>query len=378
MQNLKFGGAERILITFLKNFDRDKYHIELVLHTKEGALIKEVPSDVKIVSLVPLNNGSLINKMVRTIFFRLLKHYPIALKFFFRFLFSRADVTVAFMEGITTNIASLFSGARIAWVHTDVSKNPWADKFFKSNSSQLRIYQKYDRIVFVSLGGKSAFSKKFSSVSTSIERIIHNPINSDEVYQKSSVQSNEVNSWMERTAGTIKLISVGRLDAVKRLDILINAVYEMNDINYPVTLTIIGDGQEKEKLEKLHSNSANKVLFLGAKKNPMPYVVHSQLFVSTSAVESYPTAIVEALILGTPVLATDNAGSKEVLGNDEKGKIVQASISSNDLASEIDLAIKNRDTLAAKAQSAKNSFNIETILKQYDNIFEEAIKAHGF
>lgn len=378
MQNLKFGGAERILITFLKNFDRERYHIELVLHTKEGALIKEVPSDVNIVSLVPLNSGSLINKMKRIIFFRLLKYCPIILKLFFRLSFKKADVIVAFMEGITTNIASLFSGAKIAWVHTDVSKNPWADKFFKNNSSQLRIYQKYDRIVFVSSGGKSAFNEKFSSVHVSKERVIHNPINSDEVYQKSTVQSEEVKSWMDRTTGTIRLISVGRLDAVKRLDILIDAVYKMDNTDYSLTLTIIGDGKEKEKLKKIFSNSTNKVLFLGAKKNPMPYVAHSQLFISTSAVESYPTAIVEALILGIPVLATDNAGSREVLGNSEKGRIVQNNISPNALADEICLVIKDRNALIAKAQTAKSLFNIDVILKQYDNIFEEAIKAHGF
>lgn len=68
MQNLKICGAEKVLCTFLQNFDREKYCVNLVLHTKEGELLDAVPKDVKVVGLVPQDNGSLINRVFRSLF----------------------------------------------------------------------------------------------------------------------------------------------------------------------------------------------------------------------------------------------------------------------------------------------------------------------
>lgn len=76
MQNLKICGAEKVLCTFLQNFDREKYCVNLVLHTKEGELLDAVPKDVKVVGLVPQDNGSLINRVFRSLFFKLLLYFP--------------------------------------------------------------------------------------------------------------------------------------------------------------------------------------------------------------------------------------------------------------------------------------------------------------
>lgn len=378
MQNLKFGGAEQVLITFLKNFNRNKYQVELVLHTKEGALVSAVPADVTLVSLVPADDKTLHNKIARTIFFRILKYAPIILRCYFKFLWSKADLVVSFMEGIATSIASEFPGPKIAWVHTDVTNNPWADQFFKNERMQIRTYERYNEIIFVSTGGLQSFDKKFTTLSSIKKRVIHNPIDVENIQERAKLYTEEVRSWIKQTQHAIRLITVGRLDPVKRVDILINAVYQIRNLDNPIILTIIGSGKEELKLKKLIKKSNKRVLLLGAKSNPMPYVKNCDLFVSTSAVESFPTAIIESLALGVPVLATKNAGSKEVLENNPSGRLLTNNISASDLSEQIYKAIKNFNNLTSKkTKHTESLFDIQVILAQYDAAFEEVIKAHG-
>ena len=89
------------------------------------------------------------------------------------------------MEGISTHIASTYKkNPKIAWIHTDVSTNPWADSSYRSITQQERIYNSYDKIVFVSEGGKNGFMSKFPQVNTD-KTIIHNVIDSRKIQNKS-------------------------------------------------------------------------------------------------------------------------------------------------------------------------------------------------
>ncbi|WP_252902711.1 glycosyltransferase [Paucilactobacillus hokkaidonensis] len=271
MQNLKFGGAEKILITFLNRFDREKYTVNLILHTKEGELINEVPPDVSIKGIVPVDNGKLINKIKRSIFFKLSKYFPIILKICLNVYLGSADINIAYMEGITTKIVSFLKGPKVAWVHTDLENNSWTDVFFKNLDDQKNTYEKFKKIVFVSEGGKTAFNNKFKNTAQDRQVVIHNPIDNVQIEKKAKIVDNDFNKWAKKTENTVRLISVGRTDPVKRYGLLIKAVTKMIDRNESVTLTIIGDGQDTHKLIDL-ATGYNCFYFVGFKENPLPYV----------------------------------------------------------------------------------------------------------
>ncbi|BAP84820.1 polysaccharide biosynthesis protein [Paucilactobacillus hokkaidonensis JCM 18461] len=373
MQNLKFGGAEKILITFLNRFDREKYTVNLILHTKEGELINEVPPDVSIKGIVPVDNGKLINKIKRSIFFKLSKYFPIILKICLNVYLGSADINIAYMEGITTKIVSFLKGPKVAWVHTDLENNSWTDVFFKNLDDQKNTYEKFKKIVFVSEGGKTAFNNKFKNTAQDRQVVIHNPIDNVQIEKKAKIVDNDFNKWAKKTENTVRLISVGRTDPVKRYGLLIKAVTKMIDRNESVTLTIIGDGQDTHKLIDL-ATGYNCFYFVGFKENPLPYVKKSDIFISTSSVESYPTAIAESLVLGTPVLATENAGSNEIINS--RKCLLKHDISFVELSNSISNALENKTELTEIAFETGKNFDINKTLIEYDLVFKEASQSN--
>lgn len=370
MQNLKFGGAEKTLCTFLKNFDRDKYQVDLILHTKEGELLEEVPQDVKVSGIVPVDDGKFLHRAYRSLFFKCLNFFPLMVNFWLNLKFKTADVTVGYMEGIATNVASVFNGPRVAWVHTDVRKNPWSDVFFRNLHGQEKIYKKMEKIVFVSEGGKLAFQNKFKNIDQTKEIIVHNPIDRQFIKKQVQVKDSSFCQWNYTTKKTVRIITVSRLDVVKRVDLIVKSFFELqanSSINF--SLTIIGEGSERKSLQKLAKKNDN-VFFIGFKENPFPYVSNSSVFISTSKVESYPTAIIESLILGTPVLATKNAGSIEVLKK-FPFFLLDENISYKQLETEILNTVKKINYMKSNAELLGRKFDIFEILKAYYQVFEE-------
>lgn len=375
MQNLKFGGAEKVLCTFLKNFDRNKYKVDLVLHSREGELLKEVPKDVSVTGIVPSDSGKFWNKAYRSIIFKILIFFPFLFRMLLRPKLRPADVTIAYMEGISTNIASVLKGPKVAWVHTDVEKNPWADSFFYNNYEEERSYKKMDKIVFVSEGGKSAFNNKFNHIDLTREIVIHNPIDKKSIKKLSQITDVNFNKWNLQTKDTIRIITVGRLDPVKRMDVILKGFIKLPRNNRRFSLTVIGDGAEYINLKKLVRGIDN-VFFVGFQKNPFSYVAKCDLFISTSRVESYPTAIIESLILGTPVLATRNAGSIEVLGKSSLF-LLNTDINPTQLKGKILNIIKSPDCIVNKEKYIGQKFDISKILDNYYRVFEEVSRIDG-
>ena len=89
-------------------------------------------------------------------------------------------------------------------------------------------------------------------------------------------------------------------------------------------MQIIGDGNDrliKETRAKISNyNLDDKLILLGKRDNPYPYMKASNLYVCTSFSEAYPCVINEAKALGLPVVSNDFPSSREVL-NDEFGVI---------------------------------------------------------
>ena len=114
-----------------------------------------------------------------------------------------------------------------------------------------------------------------------------------------------------------RLLFVGRLSKVKRIDGIIRAVAAMDREE----LTIVGDGEERENLLALTSelNIENRVHFVGAVKPAAVSELMEQndILVMNSTVEGKPMTIIEALSHGLPVIATPVGGIPEMVTDGE-------------------------------------------------------------
>ena len=112
----------------------------------------------------------------------------------------------------------------------------------------------------------------------------------------------------------------------KHFDRVLRIHKRMLDQGYPVHTYLLGDGPERNELERfvLENQLSQTVTFLGYQTNPYKYVANCDLFVCASIAEGFSTAATEALIVGTPVCTVEVSGMKEMLGqNNEYGIVTE-------------------------------------------------------
>ena len=87
----------------------------------------------------------------------------------------------------------------------------------------------------------------------------------------------------------------------------------------------MGDGEDYQQLSKrvLDSKLEPYVRMIGARSNPFPYVKKADVFALVSRYEGLPNTIYEAMILGTPVIATNVGGVSSQIEDNVNGWIVE-------------------------------------------------------
>ncbi len=140
-----------------------------------------------------------------------------------------------------------------------------------------------------------------------------------------------------------KIVFLGRLDDVKRVDLLIRAVALCDS---EIKLDIAGDGRRKKEYQTLVSQLGigNRVRFLGmiSRQEVPKLLAGAALLCLVSTKEGWPTVIFESLACGASVLATAVGGIPEALQDPKLGRIVPADITPESLAEEIDSALQNK------------------------------------
>lgn len=120
--------------------------------------------------------------------------------------------------------------------------------------------------------------------------------------------------------GTRLVLAVGRLVEQKNQALAIRAIAELPD----ATLAIAGDGPLREGLERLvrETGVGDRVRFLGLRRDARALMGAADVVVMPSHWEGLPLAALEALASGTPLVATDVRGLRELLTNDENALLV--------------------------------------------------------
>jgi glycosyltransferase involved in cell wall biosynthesis len=125
------------------------------------------------------------------------------------------------------------------------------------------------------------------------------------------------------------LLCVARLSPEKGLTFLIQALRLLRNKGYDLELRIAGDGPTKEPLKKLADELglAEQVHFLGylSEDKVINALQHSDLFVLPSFVEGLPVSAMEAMAVGVPVIATNIAGTSELIEDGKTGVLVRPS-----------------------------------------------------
>lgn len=173
--------------------------------------------------------------------------------------------------------------------------------------------------------------------------------------------------------GSAMVLMVSRLTREKNIPLALRAIRSLGD-RFRAKLVIVGDGPEKEKLEKLARPLGNKVVFVSWQSNLEPYYSFADVFLNTSNYEGYGRTIVEASLAGLPIVTTDVGCAGEIVLEGESAVILPVGDEKR-LAEAIADCLENPDRLATlRAGAIRVSSRIgdkEDYLKTYKACWQE-------
>ena len=151
----------------------------------------------------------------------------------------------------------------------------------------------------------------------------------------------------------IHIVSVGRVARQKAFERIPEVLDGLGTLSQRIEWSVIGDGPDLPRLrEELETKGLQDcVRFIGARNNPFPLVRQADLYVLTSLYESQPMVVMEALTLGVPVLSTDFASVRELLGNKPFGVICENSVAG--LTDSLRRLLESPKEIQSMQQSAK-------------------------
>ena len=171
------------------------------------------------------------------------------------------------------------------------------------------------------------------------------------------------------------IIFAGRLDRDKGLDKLVRSFEYLKKSD--LTLALVGKGEYETSLRKLVAQLGleSKVIFLGYKENPLPFIRSSLALVIPSPWECQSLAVLEAFSLSVPVIGVDNPGMRDLLWNGDRGLLCKGNATS--LAKAIRKIIsdnKLRSALVQAGQDYVEAHEESTMFKYYLEIIDDLIK----
>lgn len=162
---------------------------------------------------------------------------------------------------------------------------------------------------------------------------------------------------------------VGRLEPEKRVPEIVRAFREMADGR--CTLVIAGDGSEREIVQEEATGS--NVVFLGAvRRSDMPSLLNAaDAVVLFSRREGLPSAALEALACGTPVLATPVGAIPGLVRDGENGRLV---FSRADLVDSMNAIASERLPLAASISDSVRQYSWVSLGPRLVEVYARALK----
>ena len=337
--NMELGGAESSLLGLLDTIDYSEYSVDLFLLNHSGEFLPLINSHVNLLPEIPsykalmqsiytnLGEGNIRIALSRC-YARVrsaLSHGALHLAHNYKQYFHKLcvpylpnipgeyDLTISFNDPHYIIGKKVNAKVKLAWFHTDASHLQFCDDIEKE------MWGMSDYVINVSEDCKNAFDKKHSYLDVQKSLIIENILSKRLI----SVRSGESQTDMP-SDGAIRLLSVGRFCDAKNFDNVPDICRRLAEDGLNVKWYLIGYGGDEPLIRRkiAEAGMQDRVIILGKKGNPYPYMRACDLYVQPSRYEGKAVTVREAQLLGKPVVITDYATSDSQLEDGVDGVIV--------------------------------------------------------
>jgi glycosyltransferase involved in cell wall biosynthesis len=309
INSLYSGGAEKVLSVLSNKLVEKNYKV--TIYSIQNECFYFLNNKIKVINLTNLTVNS-------NIFIFAFKYIFSFFSFFYYSLKSKDKILISALD--LSNILSLiiwklFLRRKLyIWVHIDplsqYEKGLYG--FFFKNFINF-FYNYADKIITVSNESRLILLKNFNINSNKLITI-YNPFDIEENLKISKIPIEK--SDEKYFNDSFVFINVGRLSKQKAQWRLIRSFKLVVEKNSNAKLLIFGNGELKDKLNKLikNLNLEENVFLMGVKKNIFSYLARSDCFVLSSLWEGLPTVLIESLNLSKPIITTNcKTGPLEIL-----------------------------------------------------------------
>lgn len=338
INNLNCGGAEKALISLLETIDYTAYNVDLLLFKHEGIFFSKIPEQVNLLEeplefkyfdmpikaaiIDILKKGRLdiaTSRLSAGIIFKTEGNQARCEQRVWKFiskpirkLKKEYDVAIGYLEKnpIYFCLEKVNAKKTIGFIHNDYNKlgmDPTLD---------MPYFDKLDHIVTVSKECANVLKQQFPMYQHKVS-VMYNIV-SPATINNLSLETINLNKRVTN------LVSVGRLNKQKGFDMAVEACKDLNASGYQVNWLVIGEGEERIKLEQMIKDYhlEDQFILLGMKENPYPYIKEADIYVQPSRFEGKSIAIDEAKILQKPIVVTNFSTAKDQVNNQENGIVV--------------------------------------------------------
>ena len=286
--------------------------------------------------------------------------------------------------GTETTIANIFLKKKII-------RKIVGDPVWERTYSKAKISESFDEFQIKNYGFSISLQKKVRSFSIKKSDIVVTPSKHLKNFilnlgfkNKIEIINNGVFIPEENTNiftnDQINITIVSRLVSHKNIKKIIRAISDLNDPL--IYLNIIGDGPELNQLQKisLESNNKDNIIFHGKlNRDDINHIfLKSDIYIQASNYEGLPHSLLEAMSYGIPVLCTPVGECKEILGNEDRGYILDLPVSKNNIKSKISQIIGEKDIANKKGERGKDfineKYNLTNSFNLYKNLFTRLLE----
>lgn len=348
---MNMGGAERITANTYRGLKDLGHSVKVILCNKKGDLLDEIDDE------------DIINLNVKSLFLAIL---PLAL--LFRNLSKKSPVVFAVMvqPSIIAVIAKILLNSKIELnliQHSHFSS--WIKYFpslkFKLIKFLMQIFYPFaHRVICIAKDMENDYRGFLNPKISDRILTLYNPLQFERVCSLAKT------GMAFECRKEKRIVFVGRLESLKNIYELCSSIMNLNHNGYSIQLDVVGDGPELARLNNLVQNDSHQCIFLrGRVNNPYAVMASADLIVLPSKLEGFPTVLLEALILGKPILASDcHSGPAEIINSPLIGELFP-NMNFEQMQTKL-IAMLYRSTFDADTlKSRANDFSFEQAITAY-------------
>lgn len=382
---LELGGAEKSLIGLLDALDPKQWEVDLFLLRHEGALLTEIPRWINLLPQIPaytilarpmkktlaeghilLTGARLLGKLAASRYEKKNGHTDSIVQLEYSHKFTCPlmpsiqknkiyDLAISFLTPHYFLANKVQAKKKIAWIHTDYSKVQVNVK------SETKMWDAYDYIASISNDVTDGFAGVFPSLKSKLI-LIENILPENLVKER----ADETITDMVRNNEEIILLSVGRFSYAKNFDNIPDICSRICQSGLNVKWYLVGYGGDEPLIRQriIETGMQDRVIILGKKENPYPYIKACDLYVQPSRYEGKCVTVREAQMLGKPVAITNYTTAASQLEDGVDGVIVP--MDNEGCAKGIVEVLNNKDLMKnlstnCKLRDYSNKLEIEKI-----------------